>query len=56
LQSPRLVGEAAYGAGRAVAPIVDLANSVKLTDEQRKLIRLLEIQAAQEATQGVINE
>jgi len=24
LQSPRLVGEAAYGAGRAVAPIVDL--------------------------------
>ena len=56
LQSPRFVGEAAYGAGRAVAPIVDLANSVKLTDEQRKLIRLLEIQAAQEATQGVINE
>jgi hypothetical protein len=56
LQSPRLVGEAAYGAGRAVAPLVDLANSVKLTDEQRKLIRLLEIQAAQKATQGVINE
>jgi hypothetical protein len=56
LQSPRLVGEAAYGAGRAVAPMVDLANSVKLTDEQRKLIRLLEIQAAQQATRGVTNE
>ena len=56
LQSPRLVGEAAYGAGRAVAPMVDLANSVKLTDEQRKLVRLLEIQAAQQATRGVTNE
>jgi len=56
LQSPRLVGEAAYGAGRAVAPFVDLANSVKLTDEQRKLARLLEIQAAQQATRGASNE
>jgi hypothetical protein len=46
LQSPRLVGEAVYGAGRASRPVLDLANSG--TPEQRQLAKLLIMKAAQE--------
>lgn len=45
-QSPRLVGEAVYGAGRASRPFLDLANSG--TPEQRQLAKLLIMKAAQE--------
>jgi hypothetical protein len=51
LQSPRLVGEGVYAAGRASRPVIDLANSG--TPEQRKLAKLLIMKAAQ---QGVTNE
>jgi hypothetical protein len=51
LQSPRVVGEGAYMAGRAAKPVLDLANSG--TPEQRKLAKLLIMRAAQ---QGVGNE
>lgn len=51
LQSPRLVGEATYAAGRMAKPVLDLANSG--TSEQRKLAKLLIMKAAQ---QGVSNE
>jgi hypothetical protein len=50
-QSPRLMGEAAYGVGRASRPVLDLANSG--TPEQRQLAKLLIMKAAQE---GAINE
>jgi hypothetical protein len=46
LQSPRLVGEAVYGAGKASRPVLDLANSG--TPEQRQLAKLLIMKAAQE--------
>jgi hypothetical protein len=45
-QSPRLVGEAVYGAGKASRPVLDLANSG--TPEQRQLAKLLIMKAAQE--------
>jgi len=51
LQSPRLVGEATYAAGKMARPVLDLANSG--TPEQRKLAKLLIMRAAQ---QGVGNE
>jgi hypothetical protein len=51
LQSPRLVGEGVYAAGRASRPVIDLANSG--TPEQRRLAKLLITKAAQ---QGVTNE
>lgn len=46
LQSPRLVGEAVYGAGKASRPVLNLANSG--TPEQRQLAKLLIMKAAQE--------
>lgn len=46
LQSPRLVGEAVYGAGQASRPFLNLANSG--TPEQRQLAKLLIMKAAQE--------
>jgi hypothetical protein len=46
LQSPRLVGEAVYGAGRASRPVLDLANSG--TPEQRQLAKLLIMKAAEQ--------
>jgi hypothetical protein len=51
LQSPRLVGEAVYQAGKVSRPVLDLANSG--TPEQRKLAKLLIMKAAQ---QGATNE
>ena len=51
LQSPRLMGEAAYAAGKVARPVLDLANSG--TPEQRKLAKLLIMKAAQ---QGASNE
>jgi len=51
LQSPRLMGEAAYAAGKVARPVLDLANSG--TPEQRKLAKLLIMRAAQ---QGATNE
>ena len=51
LQSPRLVGEGAYLAGKASKPVLDLANSG--TPEQRRLAKLLIMKAAQ---QGATNE
>jgi hypothetical protein len=51
LQSPRLVGEAVYGAGKASRPVLDLANSG--TPEQRQLAKLLIMKAAE---QGARNE
>ena len=51
LQSPRLVGESAYLAGKASKPVLDLANSG--TPEQRRLAKLLIMKAAQ---QGATNE
>lgn len=48
LQSPRVVGEAVYGAGRAARPVIDLANSG--TPEQRKLAKLLIMKAAERGT------
>jgi hypothetical protein len=51
LQSPRLVGEATYAAGKISRPVLDLANSG--TPEQRKLAKLLIMKAAQ---QGATNE
>lgn len=46
LQSPRLVGEAVYGAGQASRPFLNLANSG--TPEQRQIAKLLIMKAAQE--------
>lgn len=51
LQSPRVVGEGAYLAGKMSKPVIDLANSG--TPEQRKLAKLLIMRAAQ---QGASNE
>jgi hypothetical protein len=51
LQSPRLVGEATYAAGKMARPVLNLANSG--TPEQRKLAKLLIMRAAQ---QGATNE
>jgi len=51
LQSPRVVGEGAYMAGKVAKPVLDLANSG--TPEQRKLAKLLIMKAAQ---QGATNE
>jgi hypothetical protein len=51
LQSPRVVGEGAYMAGKAAQPFINLANSG--TQEQRNLAKLLMMKAAQ---QGVSNE
>lgn len=51
LQSPRVVGEGAYLAGKMSKPVLDLANSG--TPEQRKLAKLLIMKAAQ---QGASNE
>ena len=51
LQSPRVVGEGAYMAGKMSKPVLDLANSG--TPEQRKLAKLLIMKAAQ---QGATNE
>jgi len=51
LQSPRLVGEGAYLAGKAAQPFINLANSG--TQEQRNLAKLLMMKAAQ---QGASNE
>lgn len=51
LQSPRLVGEGAYLAGKAAKPFINLANSG--TQEQRNLAKLLIMKAAQ---QGASNE
>jgi hypothetical protein len=48
LQSPRLVGEGAYLAGKASKPVLDLANSG--TPEQRRIAKLLMMKAAQEGT------
>jgi hypothetical protein len=48
LQSPRLVGEATYGVGRAARPVLDLANSG--TPEQRKIAKLLIMKAAERGT------
>ena len=47
-QTPRLVGESVYGAGKASRPFVNLANSIKLTPEQLNLARLLAIKATQQ--------
>lgn len=51
LQSPRLVGEGVYAAGRAARPVIDLANSG--TPEQRRLAKLLIMNSA---TKGATNE
>jgi hypothetical protein len=51
LQSPRVVGESAYMAGKAAKPFINLANSG--TQEQRNLAKLLMMKAAQ---QGATNE
>jgi hypothetical protein len=51
LQSPRLMGEATYAAGKAARPFINLANSG--TQEQRNLAKLLMMRAAQ---QGASNE
>jgi hypothetical protein len=51
LQSPRVVGEGAYMAGKAAKPFINLANSG--TQEQRNLAKLLMMRAAQ---QGATNE
>jgi len=51
LQSPRVVGEGAYLAGKAAKPFINLANSG--TQEQRNLAKLLMMKAAQ---QGASNE
>jgi hypothetical protein len=51
LQSPRLVGEGVYAAGRASRPVIDLANSG--TPEQRRLAKLLIMNSA---TRGATNE
>ena len=51
LQSPRVVGEGAYAAGRAAKPFIDLANSG--TPEQRRLAKLLIMNSA---TKGATNE
>lgn len=51
LQSPRVVGEGAYLAGKAAKPVINLANSG--TQEQRNLAKLLMMKAAQ---QGASNE
>ena len=51
LQSPRLVGEGVYAAGRASRPVIDLANSG--TAEQRRLAKLLIMNSA---TKGATNE
>jgi hypothetical protein len=51
LQSPRVVGEGAYMAGKAAQPFINLANSG--TQEQRNLAKLLMMKAAQ---QGASNE
>jgi len=51
LQSPRLVGEATYAAGKMARPVLNLANSG--TPEQRKMAKLLIMKAAQ---QGASNE
>jgi hypothetical protein len=51
LQSPRVVGEGAYMAGKAAQPFINLANSG--TQEQRNLAKLLMMKAAQ---QGATNE
>ena len=51
LQSPRLVGEATYKAGKMAKPVLDLANSG--TPEQRRIAKLLIMRAAQ---QGASNE
>lgn len=48
LQSPRLVGEATYGVGRAARPVIDLANSG--TPEQRRLVKLLLMKGAERGT------
>jgi hypothetical protein len=48
LQSPRVVGEAVYGAGRVARPVIDLANSG--TPEQRKLAKLLIMKATERGT------
>jgi hypothetical protein len=47
-QSPRLVGEATYGVGRAARPVLDLANSG--TPEQRRLAKLLLMKGAERGT------
>jgi len=47
-QSPRVVGEAVYGAGRAARPVLDLANSG--TPEQRKIAKLLIMKATERGT------
>jgi hypothetical protein len=47
-QSPRLVGEATYGVGRAARPVIDLANSG--TPEQRRLVKLLLMKGAERGT------
>jgi hypothetical protein len=51
LQSPRLVGEGVYAAGKAAKPVIDLANSG--TPEQRRLAKLLIMNSA---TKGATNE
>jgi hypothetical protein len=51
LQSPRLVGEGVYAAGKAARPVIDLANSG--TPEQRRLAKLLIMNSA---TKGATNE
>jgi len=51
LQSPRVVGEGAYMAGKAATPFINLANSG--TQEQRNLAKLLMMRATQ---QGATNE
>jgi hypothetical protein len=48
LQSPRVVGEAVYGAGRAARPVIDLANSG--TPDQRRLAKLLIMKGAERGT------
>jgi hypothetical protein len=48
LQSPRVVGEAVYGTGRAARPVIDLANSG--TPEQRRLAKLLIMKGAERGT------
>jgi hypothetical protein len=50
-QSPRVVGEGAYVAGRVAKPFIDLANSG--TKEQRQLAKLLIMNSA---TKGATNE
>jgi hypothetical protein len=48
LQSPRVVGEAVYGTGRAARPVIDLANSG--TPDQRRLAKLLIMKGAERGT------